>query len=87
MAANEWLMQFVADILDTPVERPYVTETTALGAAWLAGLGAGIYSGTDELGALWASERRFAPEMADDARESLIAGWRDAVARTLSDRP
>lgn len=86
MAANEWLMQFVADILDTPVERPYVTETTALGAAWLAGLGAGIYSGTDELGALWASERRFAPEMADDARESLIAGWRDAVARTLSDR-
>ena len=84
MAANDWLMQYLADILDVPVERPAVTETTALGAACLAGLGAGIYRSLDEVAALWRREAGFAPAMAGGERERLYGGWREAVARVRS---
>ncbi len=86
MAANDWLMQFLTDILDTPVERPQVTETTALGAAWLAGLGCGLFDGLDEVAALWSKDRGFAPDMDADTRKNLLAGWQDAVSRTLTGR-
>ncbi|MBY0422203.1 MAG: glycerol kinase GlpK, partial [Parvularculaceae bacterium] len=83
MVANDWLLQFMADVLDIPVERPVVMETTALGAAFLAGLQAGIYQSTDDVGAIWKREARFEPKMQRDERERLLAGWRKAVERTL----
>ncbi|GHC94351.1 glycerol kinase GlpK [Novosphingobium pokkalii] len=84
MAANDWLCQFLADLLETPVERPAHLETTALGAAFFAGLATGFWSGQAELAATWACSRRFVPAMAAARRDTLVAGWRDAVARTLS---
>ena len=79
MAKNDWLMQFLADILGAPVERPAVTETTALGAAFLAGLGAGTYDGTDAVGRLWKENSRFTPSGADYA--SHLALWQESVRR------
>ena len=84
MTANDWLMHFLADVLDLPVERPTVTETTALGAARLAGLGAGLYSSPQDLAGQWRLERRFEPAMPAGTRERLLAGWDDAVARVMS---
>ncbi len=81
MTANDWLMQFLADLLDMPVERPTVTETTALGAARLAGLGAGLYSSPHDLAGQWRLDRRFDPSMPSETRERLLAGWDDAVSR------
>jgi len=81
MAVNDWLMQFLSDILRIPVVRPQTVETTALGAAQLAGLQAGIYASLDEIGAQWRADRRFEPKL-DAARvDTLYAGWREAVAR------
>jgi len=82
-ANNDLLLQFQADILGVPVVRPRVTETTALGAAWLAGLAVGFWHDEAELSALWQAERRFAPDMSADQRGSLIAGWQRAVQRSL----
>jgi glycerol kinase len=82
-AGNDLLLQFQADILGVPVVRPRVTETTALGAACLAGLAVGFWRDEEELASLWQSERRFEPAMPADRRESLMAGWRKAVQRTL----
>jgi glycerol kinase len=82
MVANAWLCQFLADILDLPVERPAVTETTALGAAYLAGLEVGLYPSKDALARSWRCERRFEPAMSASERERLLSGWRDAVRRT-----
>lgn len=87
MATNDWLMQFLADILDISVERPQVTETTALGAAMLAGLGAGLYENLDTVATQWGLGQRFQPEMPPAKRERLLAGWQDAVTRTLSNSP
>jgi len=84
MAANDWLMQFLADITGLAVERPTVTETTALGAAYLAGLAVGVYPSLEALAALWRREARFEPRMAEAEREALYAGWQDAVARVLT---
>jgi glycerol kinase len=84
MAANDWLMQCLADLLATPVERPTVTETTALGAAYLAGLGAGVYQSLDDITALWARECAFTPAMSTAKRDALYGGWQDAVARVRS---
>lgn len=84
MASNDWLMQFLADIVDMPVERPEVTETTALGAAMLAGLGVGLYDSLDEIAAKWRPDCNFHPAMTPSARAELLAGWQDAVMRTLS---
>ena len=86
MAASEWTMQFLADILATPVDRPQILETTALGAAYLAGMQAGVYPAPDRFAAAWRLERRFTPAMDETTREAKYAGWRDAVSRTLSRR-
>ena len=80
-ARNDLLMQFQADVMGVPVVRPRVTETTALGAAYLAGLAVGYWSGTDELTALWRAERRFTPAMSADARGQRMHQWKRAVER------
>ncbi len=82
-AVNNLLMQFQSDVLGVPVERPAVTETTALGAAYLAGLAAGVWQSQDEIRAQWHLDRRFEPAMEADRREQLLAGWRRAVERSL----
>lgn len=84
MVASDWTMQRLADILDAPVDRPQVLETTALGAAYLAGLQAGVCPPPDVVAGRWALERRFVPTMDRGRREARRALWRDAVSRTLS---
>ncbi len=84
MSASDWAMQFLADILGAPVDRPKVLETTALGAAWLAGMRAGLYPDAAGFAATWALDRRFEPGMDADRRAAKYAGWKDAVKRTLS---
>src|SRR6202158_6007017 len=86
MAASDVAMQFLADILDSPVDRPDATETTARGAAYLAGLAGGIYPDLNELEKLWRLERRFLPMIDSNARADSLLHWRDAVARTKSQR-
>jgi glycerol kinase len=81
-AVNDALLQFQADILGVPLERPRVTETTALGAAFLAGLATGVWSSTDEVAATWQLDRRFEPSMGAAERERLLARWRRAVERS-----
>ncbi|MDR3417733.1 MAG: glycerol kinase GlpK [Nevskia sp.] len=84
MAVNDWLMQFLADILRIPVVRPQTVETTALGAALLAGLQAGVYASLEEIGSLWRADRRFEPLMEAGRADTLYGGWRDAVSRVCS---
>lgn len=84
MVASDWTMQFLADLLDAPVDRPTILETTALGAAWLAGSRAGVWPGMKEFAAGWARDRRFEPKMAAAERKGKIKGWNAAVRRTLS---
>jgi len=84
MAANDWFCQFLADMLDTEVARPANIETTAAGAAFLAGMTAGMWSGPDDIAATWRADRTFTPQMTADKRAALNAGWQDAVRRTLS---
>lgn len=85
MTASNWTMQFLSDILGAPVDRPTISETTALGVAWLAGRKAGIYP--DEIGfaQMWALDRRFEPKMAREQAERKYAGWKDAIRRTLTE--
>jgi glycerol kinase len=85
MTASEWVMQFLADILAAPVDRPVVMETTALGAAYLAGRAAGICPDLAGFTDLWKLDRRFVPRMDSGTRERKLAGWRDAVRRTLTE--
>lgn len=84
MAVNDWVMQFLADILNVDVDRPTITETTALGAAYLAGLQVGIWSSLEQISQLWGCERQFRPDMKPAMRESLYAGWLDAVERVCN---
>ncbi|HRE20965.1 MAG TPA: glycerol kinase GlpK [Rhabdaerophilum sp.] len=84
MTGSDYTMQFLADILDAPVDRPKIMETTALGAAYLAGLSAGMLPSPEEFSQRWALDRRFMPAMTGADRETRYAGWRDAVRRTLS---
>jgi glycerol kinase len=84
MVASDWTMQRLADILNAPVDRPQILETTALGAAWLAGSRAGIWPDQAGFAAKWALERKFEPEMDDDTRKAKLKGWHKAVKRTLS---
>jgi glycerol kinase len=84
MIGNDWLMQFLTDILDRPLERPRVAETTALGAAYLAGLQAGVFVSLDDISRCWSLERRFEPEMAKTIRDQLLNDWRHAVDRVRS---
>lgn len=82
--ANNFLLQFLSDLLGQPVLRPRITETTALGAAYLAGLGIGFWRSTDDLTTLWQLDRRFVPAMPAERRAALYAGWQDAVKRVMS---
>jgi glycerol kinase len=84
MVASDWTMQRLADILDAPVDRPEILETTALGAAWLAGSQAGVWPNAADFAKSWALERRFQPDMDARTRSARIKGWKDAVRRTKS---
>ena len=84
MVASDWTMQCLADILDRPVNRPEVLETTALGAAWLAGMHTGIWPDEQGFATAWRLDTCFEPAMDPDTRQQLISGWRDAIRRTLS---
>ena len=84
MAVSDWTMQFLADILGAPVDRPRVLETTALGAAYLAGMHRGVYPGLDDFAETWALDQRFSPGLDTELRELRYEGWRDAVRRTLT---
>ncbi|HWY64250.1 MAG TPA: glycerol kinase GlpK [Rhizomicrobium sp.] len=81
MVANDWFCQRLADLTGLSVERPRVTETTALGAAYLAGLGVGIFTSQKDIAARWALDRRFTPAMKKAERDRLYVGWRNAVSR------
>jgi len=83
MVASDWTMQRLADILDAPVDRPQILETTALGAAWLAGRAAGVWPDMDGFAAAWRSEGRFEPALDPTTRARKLAAWRSAVRRTL----
>jgi glycerol kinase len=82
MVRNDWFCQRLADLTGLPVERPRITETTALGAAYLAGLGAGLFSDFGQIAGAWALDRRFEPAMSRTTRDSLYDGWTKAVSRT-----
>jgi glycerol kinase len=84
MVASDWTMQRLADILDAPVDRPIMLETTALGAAWLAGRQAGVWPDEQGFSRSWRLDRRFTPAIKAEDRSSRLAGWHDAVRRTLS---
>jgi glycerol kinase len=84
MVANSWLMQFLADLLAIPVARPAVTETTAIGAAFLAGLHCGLFGSLDDIAACWACESRFQPALTAERRATLLAGWTTAVNKVTS---
>jgi glycerol kinase len=86
MSQSDWMVQCLADTLGLVVDRPRILETTALGAAWLAGMRTGLYPDAAEFAKGWARERRFEPELDAARREKVYAGWRDAVSRVLSKR-
>src|SRR5690606_8305953 len=80
-ALSEWTMQFLADILERPVERGGISDPASCGAAWLAASGAGLWPGVTEFAETWPVERRFEPQLSAERREEKYAGWRDAVRR------
>ncbi|KQY15310.1 glycerol kinase GlpK [Rhizobium sp. Root482] len=84
MVASDWTMQRLSDLLDAPVDRPTILETTALGVAWLAGSRAGVWPDQKHFAASWARDRRFEPQMDEKTRSGKLKGWRNAVKRTLS---
>ncbi len=84
MVVNNWVSQRLSDILGVPVDRPQVTETTALGVVYLAGLHTGLFTSLEAISTLWQCERHFVPAMNEDKRESLYKGWLDAVRRVAS---
>ncbi len=85
MVNNEWLMQLLADILNVSVDRPVITETTALGAAYLAGLQAGVFENLEQIAAQWRCDKTFTPSMPEEEREHLLGGWRRAINKVLAD--
>lgn len=84
MSASNWTMQMLADLINLPVERPKNLETTALGAAYFAGMQIGFYPSTEEFAESWKTEKQFSSKMSDAKRERKLLGWKDAVSRTLS---
>jgi len=84
MVVNNWLLQFIADILDVKVERPACIETSALGAAYLAGLQVGVYSSLDDIAKLWARNAQFSPQLEANLREEWYSGWKQAVHSVMS---
>jgi glycerol kinase len=85
MVGNDWLMQFLSDILDITVDRPAITETTALGAAYLAGLQTGVFPSLDAVTAQWRRQASFTPAMVAETRHRLYTAWQEAVARVRTD--
>jgi glycerol kinase len=86
MVVNDWLVQFLADTLGITIERPQVTETTALGVAYLAGIQAGAFESLEQVADLWHNEAKFEPSMPEEARERLYAGWLEAVGKVLGNK-
>ena len=84
MVASNFTMQFLANILNAPVDRPKILETTAVGAAYLAGLQKGIYPQPDQIADSWKLDKRFTPDLDEKTRSRKYNGWKDAVRRTLS---
>ncbi|GHA87286.1 hypothetical protein GCM10009069_08260 [Algimonas arctica] len=84
MVANDWMVGHLADVLNLPVERPQILETTAMGAAYLAMIGVGMVGGLDDLATLWNRDRLFEPNMLQKTRNSLLDGWADCVRRLLA---
>ena len=84
MVASNYTMQFLSDILSAPVDRPKVLETTALGAAYLAGLYVGLCPPPEKMGDSWQRDKRFSPDLDEDIRARKYNGWKDAVSRTLT---
>lgn len=84
MVANNWFLKFLADLLNVPVERPMVTETTALGAAYLAGVQLGHFSSLEEIAHHWQRDALFSPDLSEQARSELLLGWQAAVSRVLA---
>jgi glycerol kinase len=87
MVGNSWVCQFLSNILNVRVERPKIMETTALGAAYLAGLQAGIYQSKEQLASMNNIQRAFQPQMDEKQRDRLLSGWKSAVQSTLSHQP
>jgi glycerol kinase len=83
MVVNNWFLQFLADLLEVPVERPQVTETTALGAAYLAGVKFGIFKSLADIGHYWQRDALFSPRLSHAERSKLLRGWERAVSRVL----
>ena len=83
LRANSWVAQFLANILNLTVERPAILETTALGAAYLAGYQAGIYTDLNDLSAQWQCDARFEPTISPQQRQQLLSGWDNAVQRVI----
>ena len=81
---NNFLMNFQSDILNVPVERPVINETTALGAAYLAGLAVSYWADQQEIASQWAIDRAFEPSMQEEQREKLYSGWKKAVNATMA---
>jgi glycerol kinase len=86
MVVNDWLVQFLADTLGIEIERPQVTETTALGVAYLAGIQAGAFQSLEQVAQLWHNEAKFEPSMPEEARERLYSGWLEAVGKVLGNK-
>jgi glycerol kinase len=84
MSSNDWAMKFLSDIIDAPVDRANITETTALGAAWLAGMQIGVYSGQVEFSSRWTKEKEFKPTMNDEKRQQKYLLWKKSVEASLS---
>ena len=84
MVANNWVVQRLSDILNLPVDRPVVMETTALGAAYLAGLQAGLYDSLEDVSANWQQDTQFTPDMDEKLRSKLLSGWQSAVSKVLT---
>jgi len=80
MVQNNWLCQFLANVLNIPVQRPVQTETTALGAAYLAGLHCGVYESADDLASNWQLDREFTPSIDTEQRDAMLTAWQKAVA-------
>ena len=86
MAASNWTMQMLSDVLNLPVDRPKNLETTALGAAYLAGMQVGFYPPIKEFAKSWKSENQFNSKMSEADRQKKLSGWKDAVSRTLTNK-
>ena len=82
MVQNDWFCQFLSDVTELVLERPKVTETTALGAAYLAGLAVGVWKNKAEISKQWKAARRFKPSMKPATRKTLVSGWNNALSRT-----